>query len=562
MGILGANTIRAILDEEGPAKQAVLISSPRGCSEVGDTSDVLGHVGGFVSGMLLTLCMKPGMDRRVRVVSAVPLGLATGGSVALLHWLGRHVDTAEALSNMDTVCPQLLSWLHHGAEALPNWRHQMTGTGASAEPFLQADAPSAPQGQRWCLSFSAIRRTPRCSVGVRIQMSHAIPISCQLLSSNGQQLDSADELPCRVLVTDLGPLRKRRSITEISKTEERGITLAQLQELMAFLEAEAEAADGEEDGRNPIHSDPRSTSFFRAMSLCEGLLLILDHKATPFQRIWCCFEQSVALTSTHVPLSSFGHLFEVTKMDLQEKARTIYRNTHGYEDSVKAHREAQFPISLILQALTLINVKKARASQALDKVRILNSICHQPLDAEPLDSSPFYDEVDRGLRSIFALAALPACAKGGQARRAELELIAERLTDASLRSIAFPPGLELLRVDLDNISSIGDEALISISRAMPGSLTSLTLNFMGSSQPCASCSWTYVALSSPSRVCCEWPRVLSAQRSRSWIGTFPRVTCTSTWTPSLHSKPGWTHGTRPHRRKHLVLWRARPARRF
>lgn len=69
-----------------------------------------------------------------------------------------------------------------------------------------------------------------------------------------------------------------------------------------------------------------------------------------------------------VPLSSFGHLFEVTKMDLQEKARTIYRNTHGYEDSVKAHREAQFPISLILQALTLINVKKASASQALDKV--------------------------------------------------------------------------------------------------------------------------------------------------------------------------------------------------
>ncbi|CAK8987205.1 unnamed protein product [Durusdinium trenchii] len=513
----------------------------------------------------------------------------------------------------------------------------------------------------------------------------------QLLSSNGQQLDSADELPCRVLVTDLGPLRKRRSITEISKTEERGITLAQLQELMAFLEAEAEDGGklpwrGQQDqeilqvklinlydlthwvikpatssdacsyvelvadpqGQIPrwfvshawaeavndfvacvqrhstlrqlaetdawwvcayannqhelgkdLTSDPRSTSFFRAMSLCEGLLLILDHKATPFQRIWCCFEQSVALTSTRAQRmlldiataeqgsdSAVIITDGVTKMDLQEKARTIYRNTHGYEDSVKAHREAQFPISLILQALTLINVKKASASQALDKVRILNSICHQPLDAEPLDSSPFYDEVDRGLRSIFALAALPACAKGGQARRAELELIAEvvqkdtadrdtlnlnltdmkeltddllgilaagipgrlheltlhltrceqltdlgvkalcpfipktlsylvlslhacgkitdtsvqvigsalpsglkqlrlsfgnceRLTDASLRSIAFPPGLELLRVDLDNISSIGDEALISISRAMPGSLTSLTLNFMG-----------------------------------------------------------------------------------
>ena len=52
-----------------------------------------------------------------------------------------------------------------------------------------------------------------------------------------------------------------------------------------------------------------------------------------------------------------------TKFDLAEKAKTMYRKIAGYEDSVKAHREATFPIHLILQALTTIDVKNAFASE-------------------------------------------------------------------------------------------------------------------------------------------------------------------------------------------------------
>lgn len=42
-----------------------------------------------------------------------------------------------------------------------------------------------------------------------------------------------------------------------------------------------------------ITSNPRSTSFYRAMQMSQGVLLVLDSGGTPFERIWCCFEESV-----------------------------------------------------------------------------------------------------------------------------------------------------------------------------------------------------------------------------------------------------------------------------
>ena len=68
-------------------------------------------------------------------------------------------------------------------------------------------------------------------------------VSCQLLSFAGKQLlDDAPvpSEPCEpVLVTDFWPLRKKKTVVEIEKTEERGISLKQLQDLIAFLQAES-----------------------------------------------------------------------------------------------------------------------------------------------------------------------------------------------------------------------------------------------------------------------------------------------------------------------------------
>ena len=44
-----------------------------------------------------------------------------------------------------------------------------------------------------------------------------------------------------------------------------------------------------------MSDNPRKTSFYKAMQLCCGVLLVLDSNATPFSRIWCCFEESIAV---------------------------------------------------------------------------------------------------------------------------------------------------------------------------------------------------------------------------------------------------------------------------
>ena len=42
-----------------------------------------------------------------------------------------------------------------------------------------------------------------------------------------------------------------------------------------------------------IATDPRQTSFYKALERSAGVLLILDANGTPFTRVWCCFEEAM-----------------------------------------------------------------------------------------------------------------------------------------------------------------------------------------------------------------------------------------------------------------------------
>lgn len=53
-----------------------------------------------------------------------------------------------------------------------------------------------------------------------------------------------------------------------------------------------------------LGSDPMKSSFLKAMVKCDGLLLVLDSEATPFRRVWCCFEEDSAAGRTWL-LSAF-----------------------------------------------------------------------------------------------------------------------------------------------------------------------------------------------------------------------------------------------------------------
>ena len=81
----------------------------------------------------------------------------------------------------------------------------------------------------------------------------------------------------------LACLRRHTSIRELS-----GQALAPAYWVCAY-------ANNQHVLEDAISENPRKTSFYKAMQLCYGVLLVLDSNATPFSRIWCCFEESIAV---------------------------------------------------------------------------------------------------------------------------------------------------------------------------------------------------------------------------------------------------------------------------
>eukprot|EP00930_Biecheleria_cincta_P034306 TRINITY_DN23728_c0_g1_i1.p1 TRINITY_DN23728_c0_g1~~TRINITY_DN23728_c0_g1_i1.p1 ORF type:complete len:719 (-),score=115.95 TRINITY_DN23728_c0_g1_i1:85-2241(-) len=229
--------------------------------------------------------------------------------------------------------------------------------------------------------------------------------------------------------------------------------------------------------------DPRETSFFRAMRNSVGVLLILDETATPFGRIWCCFEEAMALskdeTRNEPMLLDIATVYDgeaklmtdgATLDDMEVKQNTMFRKIDGYQDKVKAHREATFPIQLVLLALTLIDIHKAKSAKEVDKCRILNSIIGlsgKELDGSPPEQHPKYEEINSSLRSLFALRTLPICAKRGLVR--ELRQIASVLgkDTAQRQSLSF---------NLTDMTEFDDELLSEVSAALPPKLQELELH--------------------------------------------------------------------------------------
>merc|ERR1740129_960366 len=178
--------------------------------------------------------------------------------------------------------------------------------------------------------------------------------------------------------------------------------------------------------------DPRETSFYKAMSLADGVLLILDSRnemldtgpATPFTRVWCCFEESVAVgdTSREARLLldiattrrvSTGRVASVVLVDglsgeeaeLEKKFEKIdYFTTEGGGWTEKSMRESVFPVEVLRSGLK-VDIFESSASMAEDKRHILNSIAGRPaeeLDQEPHKDSKEYDLVNDTLSGIFA----------------------------------------------------------------------------------------------------------------------------------------------------------------
>ena len=157
--------------------------------------------------------------------------------------------------------------------------------------------------------------------------------------------------------------------------------------------------------------DPRDSSFYKAMQLSKGILLILDHQATPFTRLWCAFEEYVALTEMDQGSQSSRKLLDIgttlpgtSKAALLTDGLTPAESADYRGDQLRVCRQASFPLEVLGKGL-LPELHLAQASMDADRRHILNSIAGAPdLEADPPTAHSNYTMVNSRLGGMFARA--------------------------------------------------------------------------------------------------------------------------------------------------------------
>lgn len=226
--------------------------------------------------------------------------------------------------------------------------------------------------------------------------------------------------------------------------------------------------------------DPKESSFYSAMKLSRRVLLILDSEskvnpqspATPFTRIWCAFEESIAIKHLKLPLdiacspeSPGAH--PTVLVDGLAKADELAEGEHlGLTPFMKkTEREKDFPFEVIKKAV-LAKLENASASQPADRIHILNSLAgRDDLEATPPEHHERFDEVNIRLHSVFAQAALAQAALPGRSPE-DLNMLASALKEDRW--------CEVLKLRFSSSSDVLAEAL---ARSFPPNLKELDLDF-------------------------------------------------------------------------------------
>jgi len=226
-----------------------------------------------------------------------------------------------------------------------------------------------------------------------------------------------------------------------------------------------------------VGENPRRSSFYRAMQRCEGVVLLLDDQATPFMRIWCCFEEAIAVEKRNATERRHKLLLDVCATDIDGVAHVITDGLAGIENQMvpllglhhKTCREMTFPMRILQKGL-FVNILSATASHEADRTRILNSIAFPSAPLEELSATPprehdKYQTINCALSAQFALASwCNSILHGWDPQPLAKALLADksrrmvqlsftgctRLCDSDLAMLVnhLPQSLEVLRLDL------------------------------------------------------------------------------------------------------------------
>jgi len=233
-----------------------------------------------------------------------------------------------------------------------------------------------------------------------------------------------------------------------------------------------------------LANDPKTTSFYQAMTLSVGVLLILDEEATPFKRIWCCYEESVAVTNfdeerkvkdpmlLDIATLDAGSCTVLTQgltcLDVEHE-KAVFAFGAGWRH--KTARDDKFPLSVVKPVLRL-DIRAAEASQAIDKNRILNSLAHLPkkdLDKEPNTNRKEYDNINRKLRGIFAVAVWRQAVMKKDISSPDSELNLAHVLEQDVER-------DTLEICFDHLGNLEDKHLAVLGRNLPAGLRVLKIS--------------------------------------------------------------------------------------
>ena len=270
-----------------------------------------------------------------------------------------------------------------------------------------------------------------------------------------------------------------------------------------------------------LSSDPKSSSFFKALQLVEGMLIILDTNATPFTRLWCAFEAYTALSgrkdghqhllldiATKDPgLETAALLTDGLTAAEQQLESALQRQsgpTRGpppqggmganLAKRLQLYRQRAFTLEVLSRGLQP-KLHEAQASKEEDRRRILNSIVQKDsLDAEPDCQHVNYDVVNTSLGGIFARAGLEQALLKGQVKElcfhkalhadascSELKLDLTHMSPNDVHladlGLCIPCALRRLQLDLSGCENLTANGVAALALGFPASMHHLKVDF-------------------------------------------------------------------------------------
>eukprot|EP00930_Biecheleria_cincta_P057634 TRINITY_DN43533_c0_g1_i1.p1 TRINITY_DN43533_c0_g1~~TRINITY_DN43533_c0_g1_i1.p1 ORF type:complete len:633 (-),score=93.79 TRINITY_DN43533_c0_g1_i1:216-2114(-) len=172
--------------------------------------------------------------------------------------------------------------------------------------------------------------------------------------------------------------------------------------------------------------DPRQFDFFRALLLCQGVLVLVDSGrpggSCPdvFNRTWCVFEVSVATYALNhlwmdmAAVDETGEVQVLTEgLTQKEKFMDNMPRDSPWQESgrtTRLRREEGFPVRLLRGSLE-VDLRGSVASSDADKLGILKAVVGHDAEeenkAKDLDlQNPLFEAVNKRLRAKFAQMAL------------------------------------------------------------------------------------------------------------------------------------------------------------